>query len=583
MNSPAQPPLPHVHIAGRGLACALGSDLAESVAGLASGGYPARLTETAQGAIPCFTMEPPAPDTSAGWNARAREILCRVVREAGGDTIRHAPLFIASSSLNMGAIERGQPFRMDMQSAAEEIARWLEWQGPVHWISTACTSSLNALITAGRMMRSGYCDDALVLGVELANNFTLQGFAAMQLLSASAAQPLGATRDGLVLGEAVAAIRLSTARQRWALLGGASVVSDKDATGASQEAVVSCWQQALHASGLGTDGSVDVLKLQAAGSPGNDAIELAAVDATFVCPPALTSLKAYIGHTLGASGAAEIALLTASLEAGVWPAVRHAQDAALAHGLSKAAPASVARLLASIVGFGGSHASVVLQDSHTEPELPPAHASSPANAWEICGRSASALAEDWQQQLIKRLGQRPRRIGAWAEAGLHGALECMHAAGEVTLPAGDLLRITSLYGPMAATQQTLQTIREDGMAMPFGFLQSQPGQLPAIVAQALQWQGDARIANQRSPLSVLETACCEAGPQGMLIGWLEEARDAASAPGGQSGALPAYSFWLRLRPATPDAHLTFAPVTADDLQSCRYLRLGTQGLECAFA
>jgi 3-oxoacyl-[acyl-carrier-protein] synthase I len=572
----------HIHIAGSGLSCALGDSLATSVAALARGtAGPQRMLETPGGAIPFFAIEPTAPADHVAWLVRARTIICKVVAEATGDAIRHAPLFIASSSLDMGAIERGLAYRVDVHAGAEEIAGWLDWQGPVYWISTACTSSINALITASQMMRAGLCDDALVLGIELANNYTLRGFAAMQLLSPSAAQPLGAARDGLVLGEAVAALRLSTkaqhTAQRWALLGGASVVSDKDATGASQEAVVSCWQQALQNSGLGRDGSVDLIKLQAAGSPGNDAIELATVDAVFAHTPALTSLKAHIGHTLGASGAAEIALLTASLEAGVWPAVGHAQDATLAHGLSNTAPIHCARVLASIVGFGGSHACVILQDRQVSPELPVITTTATPGVWEVCGRSGPNLAENWREWLATRLGQRPRRIGLWAEIGLHGAMQCLDAAGEAALPAGAILRIASLHGPMDAIRQTLQTIREDGIAMPFGFLQSQPGQLPAIVAQALQWQGNARIANHRSPLALIQAACCEAGPQGMLIGWLEEEREEA-----ERGNVAASSFWLRLRPASTGVAASFTTATTDDLRGCRYLRVGTTGIECAF-
>jgi hypothetical protein len=151
----------------------------------------------------------------------------------------------------------------------------------------------------------------------------------------------------------------------------------------------------------------------------------------------------------------------------------------------------------------------------------------------------------------------------------------MQEAGEATLPVTATLRISSLQGPMAAILQTLQTIAEDGMAMPFTFLQSQPGQLPAIVAQALQWQGNARVANHRDPLALLASACREAGPEGVLIGWLEEDSDA----GGETS--PATSYWLRLRPVEADNAAVFARATAADLMSCRYVRTGKAGLETA--
>jgi 3-oxoacyl-[acyl-carrier-protein] synthase-1 len=556
-----------IYFAGRGLACALGNTLPQCVAQLAAGGVKSAPTEEMTMTFPFFAIEDPVPTDATDWTARARRIIVNIVREAGGEEIRDAPLFIASSSLNMGAIERGQARLHDMHAEAEEIAAWFDWQGPVHWVSTACTSSINALLAASSMMRDGACADALVLGIELSNRYTPSGFASMQLLSPNGALPLGAERDGLVLGEAVAALRLSTTPQRWSLLGSACVVDGKDATGASQQAVTSCWREALRVSNLQPD-MIDVLKLQAAGSPTNDALELGAVDEVFAHTPALTSLKAHIGHTLGASGAAEIALLTASLEAAVWPAISHMQDASLPHQLSSVSPARTGRVLASIIGFGGSHACAVLQDNDISPQKTTHQATSESSLWEVCGRSGPSLPDDWREELVALFGQRPRRIGMWAEVGLYGALRCIRDAGETTLPTGAILRISSLGGPMAAILQTLQGIAQDGMAMPFAFLQSQPGQLPAIVAQALQWQGDARIHNHRDPL-LLGAACREAGPQGMLIGWLEEA---------QNDAAP-ISRWLRLRPASLHADLRFTAATPDDLESCRYVRIGEHGLQ----
>jgi 3-oxoacyl-[acyl-carrier-protein] synthase-1 len=77
--------------------------------------------------------------------------------------------------------------------------------------------------------------------------------------------------------------------------------------------------------------------------------------------PALISLKTALGHTMGASGAVEIALLTACLEQGVWPRYADAVDEALGVDLVAQLPDSVRRVMATILGFGGSHATVVLE------------------------------------------------------------------------------------------------------------------------------------------------------------------------------------------------------------------------------
>ena len=54
-----------------------------------------------------------------------------------------------------------------------------------------------------------------MLGVEFCNRLTVSGFAGLQLLSATAARPCDRERDGLVLGEALAAVLVSAAPAPW--------------------------------------------------------------------------------------------------------------------------------------------------------------------------------------------------------------------------------------------------------------------------------------------------------------------------------------------------------------------------------
>lgn len=349
-----------LYVAGRGLACALGGDLASSVAALN--------TDVATRSVDLgdFGRFPyrPIPFEMSDWYARARTLIERVVAESGGDTAQHAPLFVASSSVDVGAAE-GNPtaFIPDCTAFAHRIAEWLDWRGPVFAIGTACTSSINAILTARDMIDAGLADDALVLGVELANTFTLRGFAAMQLLSSSRAQPFGATRNGLVLGEAVAALRLSRNHSRWRVAGGANVVNGNDPAGANHQAVATMAQRTLADAGVDAT-SVRLIKAQAAGSPGNDATEAHALRSVFGSDVAMTSFKHVIGHTLGASGAAELALLTAGLEAGALPRADYTFDDALDCTLADHAEPS-RYVMADILGFGGGHAAVLLEDCET--------------------------------------------------------------------------------------------------------------------------------------------------------------------------------------------------------------------------
>ncbi len=348
-----------VQVAGRGLACSLGLDVLQALAALphsASNLSQYGLPGAMGGSYPFHSI----PFRAATWDERARQLVQRVALEAGGAQARRGVLFLASSSLDIGAAEQGAA-EMDFDAFANKIAGWLEWEGPVYLVSTACTSGINALLAARAMLQSGDAEDAMVLGLELENRVTLGGFAALQLLSPGGCRPFGAARDGLGLGEAVAALRLSLRETAsWRLLGGANVVDGSQPTTASVDTVAAMYQRALTDSGLSAQ-SIDLIKVQAAGSPANDSVEADALCSTFSPMPALVSLKAAMGHTMGASAVAEIALLTACIEHGVWPAQEDHIDPALEVQFARRAPECAKRILATILGFGGSHASVILE------------------------------------------------------------------------------------------------------------------------------------------------------------------------------------------------------------------------------
>jgi hypothetical protein len=143
--------------------------------------------------------------------------------------------------------------------------------------------------------------------------------------------------------------------------------------------------------------------------------------------------------------------------------------------------------------------------------------------WQVVANVAvDPLPADWRDQLAKRLGERPRRLGSWTELALFGALRCLDAAGETALPPGALLRVASMTGPRQATEALIAQSASTGLPMPFSFMQSQPSQMLSALAKPLNWSGDARFVLARDPASLLALARRESGPDGVLIGWVEE-------------------------------------------------------------
>jgi len=351
-----------VYLVGRALASVLGLTLDDAIANLRNGTQPQASTYPLTGHDDVPYQRIPSLGHARGWDERARALITQVAANAGASQARHGALFIATSCQDGDCTEHPER-EMDFHSLSQRIGDWLDWRGPVFLVSSACTSSMQALLSAAEWLRAGMSTEALVLGVELDNQLTLPGFAALQLLSPGRSQPFALRRDGLVLGEAVAALRLSTEHTApWQLRGGANVVDGSQPTSASAQAVTQMCLRALAASGL-TTADVDVIKVQAAGSPGNDAAEAEGLRGAFARMPALVSLKPVIGHCMGASGVAELALLLECLEQGYWPRYPDTTDPALGVQLAAQAPVGLSRVLAAILGFGGSHAAVVLERS----------------------------------------------------------------------------------------------------------------------------------------------------------------------------------------------------------------------------
>lgn len=352
------------YILGRGLACTLGVGVATCLDTMRRGQpYAERIHHSPEFSWPYFSIPDAALATPhASWHERARDLVRRVVDECGADIDRDAPLFVASSSLSIGGLETGAPFLQDQQAFVEEVASWLNWRGPVYGVASACTSSLNALMSAKAMIKSGLVEHALVLGLELGNRFTSAGFSGMQLLAPDIPRPLDVARNGLVLGEAVAALYLGNHPARWRVQGGANRVNGGNPVGADQHVVAQVIAQTLDECDL-TPAQIDLVKLQAAGSPQNDAEEIAGLHQIFQPLPPLITFKAALGHTLGASGAAELVLLMACLESNTWPtAMAQTPDPQLGAQCCEALTAPPARILANIFGFGGGHSCVLIED-----------------------------------------------------------------------------------------------------------------------------------------------------------------------------------------------------------------------------
>lgn len=155
--------------------------------------------------------------------------------------------------------------------------------------------------------------------------------------------------------------------------------------------------------------------------------------------------------------------------------------------------------------------------------------------WRTIAHTADPLPPDWRDQLVLRLGYRPRRVGLWTELAMYGAGRCLDAAGETALPLAVRLRVSSVRGPWTAIHTGLDQL-DAGLSMPFTFMQSQPALMLAEVGRCLDWRGDASFTLCRDPQQLLRLSKLGAASEGLLLGHVEEAH----------GDEPARTEWWRL-------------------------------------
>ena len=251
---------------------------------------------------------------------------------------------------------------------ALRVADALGIEGPVLTLSTACSSSANALLVANALLRRGEAKYALVIGVEGLSVGALSGFHALMLLDPQGCRPFDAQRRGMQLGEGVGAVLLEAdgaAHTADLLLGGANLCDTHHMTSATPDgsAMRAVMEMALADAGL-RPSDVALIKAHGTGSLDNDTAEAAAMRSLFgAALPPFTAIKRYLGHTLGACGAIEVTAFLGCLRAGfVPPTAGFTQpDAALrVTPLSEFHPAPTGPVMFNFFGFGGNYASLLI-------------------------------------------------------------------------------------------------------------------------------------------------------------------------------------------------------------------------------
>ncbi|KAA8553139.1 MULTISPECIES: beta-ketoacyl-[acyl-carrier-protein] synthase family protein [Pseudomonas fluorescens group] len=258
--------------------------------------------------------------------------------------------------------------QQELSAPANFLADWLQLSGPAYVISTACTSSARALMSAQRLLDLGVCDAVLCGGVDSLCKLTLNGFDALEAVSNERCNPFSLNRNGINIGEAAVLFLMTKTPAAIALLGsGASCdahhISAPEPAG---KGALQAMRKAL-ASAKVQPGQIGYLNLHGTATQHNDAMESLAVASLFPDGVACSSTKPMSGHTLGAAGALEAAFCWLSLAHGrvpphVWdgqadPTLPALQWAQAGDTLEKP------RLMSNSFAFGGNNVSLIIGEA----------------------------------------------------------------------------------------------------------------------------------------------------------------------------------------------------------------------------
>jgi 3-oxoacyl-[acyl-carrier-protein] synthase-1 len=389
-----------------GLVCALGRDKKQVANNLFTGdcsGIRSEAGWVADRSLPIAAVDgelPPIPAHLSEHSSRNNQLLLDAALQIRDDITRaieaYGParigIVLGTSTSGIDEASRGLahyirehefPADYDYQqqelgAPANFLADWLQLSGPAYVISTACTSSARALMSAQRLLDLGLCDAVLCGGVDSLCKLTLNGFSALEAVSEERCNPFSINRNGINIGEAAVLFLMSKRpdnAQSIALLGcGASSdahhISAPEPTGRGARQAM---QKALARANLQPQ-QIGYLNLHGTATQHNDAMESHAVAAVFPQGVPCSSTKPMTGHTLGAAGALEAAFCWLSLSSDnhenalpphVWDGQPDPQLPALnwvtpADRLTSIAPRY---LMSNSFAFGGNNVSLIIGDA----------------------------------------------------------------------------------------------------------------------------------------------------------------------------------------------------------------------------
>jgi len=260
----------------------------------------------------------------------------------------------------------------DCGESTERIASHLGIRNHVATISTACSSSANAIMLGARMIKNNLLDVVIAGGTDALVRFTLNGFNTLMILDKQHCRPFDETRTGLNLGEGAGFIVLESAahagKRKAAVLaklsgyGNANDAYHQTASSPDGYGAVLAMNKAFSMAGFAPS-EISYINAHGTGTPNNDLSEGKAIEQIFgnTIPP-VSSTKAFTGHTLGAAGGIEAVFSVLSvMNKVVYPNLNFKNQMKELNfkPVTSGKKIEVNHVLSNSFGFGGNNSSLI--------------------------------------------------------------------------------------------------------------------------------------------------------------------------------------------------------------------------------
>lgn len=261
----------------------------------------------------------------------------------------------------------------DCGNLNQKIATEIGLKSYATTISTACSSSANAILLGAKMIKNGMVERAIVGGSDALSKFTINGFNTLGILDTEHTRPFDETRAGLNLGEGAGYLVLENdivAKNKEILgyISGWGNANDAfHQTASSDEAIGAklAIKKALETANIKPK-EIEYINTHGTGTPNNDESESKAIIDIFGQNqvPLFNSLKPFTGHTLAACGSIETIFSLFSIHNSmVFPSLNFKnpiKDRGLVPACTLTKNVSINHVLSNSLGFGGNCTSLII-------------------------------------------------------------------------------------------------------------------------------------------------------------------------------------------------------------------------------